>query len=117
MRVGLGMVVMHAGVAERLGSGLQSRVHGFESRHSLALGCGAVAGTPCVGTIDDEQYAGKELSFCVPVHRLQAVALVHCFVGPRTTEVGGIRPQETEEGSALSRWAWRSAGEGCAPLR
>jgi hypothetical protein len=32
-----GMVVLHAGVAERLGSGLQSRVHGFESRHSLRV--------------------------------------------------------------------------------
>ena len=29
------MVVACAGVAERLGSGLQSRTHGFESRHSL----------------------------------------------------------------------------------
>jgi hypothetical protein len=29
------MVVACAGVAERLGSGLQSRIHGFESRHSL----------------------------------------------------------------------------------
>jgi hypothetical protein len=28
-------VVTRAGVAEWLGSGLQSRVHGFESRHSL----------------------------------------------------------------------------------
>ena len=27
----------HAGVAERLGSGLQSRLHGFESRHSLVV--------------------------------------------------------------------------------
>ena len=28
-----------AGVAERIGSGLQSRVHGFESRHSLQMCC------------------------------------------------------------------------------
>ena len=28
-------MVACAGVAERLGSGLQSRTHGFESRHSL----------------------------------------------------------------------------------
>ena len=32
--------VLHAGVAERLGSGLQSRPHGFESRHSLISGTG-----------------------------------------------------------------------------
>ena len=30
-----GMVISAAGVAEWLGTGLQSRLHGFESRHSL----------------------------------------------------------------------------------
>jgi hypothetical protein len=35
LAVRAGMVVACAGVAERLGSGLQSRIHGFESRHSL----------------------------------------------------------------------------------
>ena len=36
-------MVINAGVAEWLGTGLQSRLHGFESRHSLA--CSA-AGLP-----------------------------------------------------------------------
>lgn len=34
---GAGTVGVSAGVAEWLGTGLQSRLHGFESRHPLAL--------------------------------------------------------------------------------
>ena len=47
-------MVACAGVAERLGSGLQSRTHGFESRHSLHES----------STAGRSDYSDSKLCFC-----------------------------------------------------
>jgi hypothetical protein len=51
------MVALHAGVAERLGNGLQSRLHGFESRHSLHEQLGVRS--------HEELLSGRSLDVCV----------------------------------------------------
>ena len=96
----------HGGVAERLGTGLQSRLHGFESRRHLAhnfIACIGAIGAAVARFPDTEEVTGS-----IPVSRTDKAPVRRGFFvsGRSAWEIRGRSATDSELGDGVSR-GWR----------